>query len=155
MKIIIKTLVFIIPLFLISACTISAVKMQLIASSYINPDAKNRALPVLIRVYQLSHADLFNNATFQQLWLNDDQTLGTALIKRQEIILNPQRTATIQIIPDDNAHYIGVIALYRNPKQSQWRIIQAMPSKIAAIMSSIHVFVAGNVITFVSTSQDK
>ena len=155
MKTIIKTFALILLLFLIRACTFSAVKMQFTASSHINPDIKNRALPVLIRVYQLSQADIFNHATFQQLWLNDDQALGSSLIKRQEIILNPKSTAIVNIIPDENAHYIGVIALYRNPKQSQWRIIQAMPSKIAAMMSSIHVVVAGNKITFITTPQDK
>lgn len=140
---------------MLNACTSPAITMQLTAASQINPDIKNRALPVLIRIYQLSQADAFNNATFHQLWLNDDQTLGASLVKRQEIIVNPGGTQTVQIVPENNAHFIGIIALYRNPKHSQWRLIQVMPGKVAAVMSTIHIALSDKMITFSPIQQDK
>ena len=140
---------------ILDSCANPTITMQLTATSQINPDIRNRALPVLIRVYQLSQADSFNNATFRQLWLNDDQILGATLIKRQEIIVNPGNATTLQIVPENNAHFIGIIALYRNPKHSQWRLIHIMPGKIAAVMSAIHITISDKMIAFSPMQQDK
>ena len=73
MKIIIKIYLPLLLSILLTACSSPAIHMQFATSSFINPDFKNRALPVLIRIYQLSQSDAFNDATFHQLWLNDDQ----------------------------------------------------------------------------------
>ena len=81
--------------------------------------------------------------------------LGTSLIKRQELIVNPNSTITIKLNPDKNAHYIGVIALYRNPRHSQWRLIKEMPGSIAAVFSHISVKISGNTLSFITDIQDK
>lgn len=155
MKIIIKIYLVLLLSILLVACSSPAIHVQFTSSSFINPDFKNRALPVLIRIYQLSQSDAFNEGTFHQLWRNDEQILGSTLIKRQELMVNPNSTTTIKLIPDKNAHYIGVIALYRNPKHSQWRLIKEMPGSIAAVFSHIYVKISGNTLSFITYAQDK
>lgn len=154
MKTIIKTYLLLMILTLLSGCN-PAINIQFTTSSYINPDFKNRSLPVLIRIYQLSQADAFNEATFHQLWLYDEQILGASLIKRQEIELNPNSLLVVKLTPEKNAHYLGIIALYRNPKHSQWRLIENIPNKVVAVISHVSIKISGDKLSLLSEAQDK
>ena len=153
MKTLIKIYLLLVVLILLSACT-PAINIQFTSSAYINPDFKNRALPTLLRIYQLSQATSFNDATFHQLWLNDEQILGASLIKRQEFELNPNSTITVKVVPEINTHYLGIIALYRNPKHSRWRLIKIMPNSMSAVFSHISIKVSGDTLTFINDNQD-
>ncbi len=154
MKTIIKIYLLLMALILLSACN-PAINIQCTTSSFINPDFKNRALPVLIRIYQLSQTGPFSEATFHQLWLYDGQVLGASLIKRQEFELNPNSQTTIKVVPDKAAHYIGIIALYRNPRHCQWRLIKTMPNSVAAVLGHVSIKISGNTLSLVNEIQDK
>lgn len=153
--IIIKKYFPIIATLFLAACSSPAIDVKFNTTNFINPDHHNHALPILIRIYQLAQADSFKEATFHQLWLYDNNVLGAAIINRQEIVINPDSTITVKINPDKRANYMGIIALYRTPKHSQWRLIQSMPGTVSAVFSQISIKISGNTMTFTSSQRDK
>jgi type VI secretion system protein VasD len=135
--------------FALAACSSPAIEIKLLSQAHLNPDRKHHALPVLVRIYQLSQLEPFESATFHQLWQNDRQILGSTLKSRQEIIISPNSQMTVKVMPQKNAQYLAVVALFRKPEHHQWRLLKPMPGDLSAVMSSISIQLRGNNIEFV------
>lgn len=103
------------------------VKVSLIASSDVNPDAQNRASPIVVRVYQLKDDAAFKEADFFTLFDKEQATLAAALVSRVEFELAPgeHRAFDVKISPD--ARCVGVAAAYRDIRNSNWRTQSGTP----------------------------
>ena len=55
----------------------------------VNPDARKRPSPVVLRVYELKSNALFESADFVSLFEKDQAVLGAELVSREEVILQP------------------------------------------------------------------
>jgi type VI secretion system protein VasD len=111
------------------------VKINLVASADVNPDAENRPSPVVVRVYQLKDDAAFKDADFFALYDKEQATLAAALVSRVEFELAPgeQRAVDYQLTPD--AHFVVVVAAYRDIRNAQWRAEIGAPDKpIAALV---------------------
>lgn len=146
-----KTILLLIMLLAISACATPPVAVNFISTPHLNPDLKHRSLPVVIRVYELTQKELFVSATFRQLWHEDKATLGNTFINRQEWIINPNSHISVEINKAQNANYLGIIALFRNPDHKYWRLIQKIPDHVVAVFNQVTVKLSHNMIQFVNT----
>lgn len=63
------------------------VRTQLSSAADSNPDATNRASPVVVRVFELRSDAEFAGADFFALYERERETLGGALIEREEFVL--------------------------------------------------------------------
>ncbi len=131
-------------MFLLTACSNAPVKINLVAASQLNLDTQNHALPVLVRLYELSAAEPFNSATFRQLWRHDSHLLGATLLHRQEIIINPGQTLAVNLPANNNASYVGALAIFRRPGLSEWRTLIAMPTAFDRYFSQLQIALHGN-----------
>lgn len=134
----------IIILVCLTACGTSTVKVSLQASKIINGENVRQSLPVQVRIYSLAEALDFNDASFHQLWRNDKQVLGDALIRCQEVTLNPGKRLIIPVVMMDETKYIGVLALFRHPYKHDWRILRPVPNWIFAKFTNISLYLVKN-----------
>lgn len=104
----------------VSACS-SQFKINVATASYLNPDNHNQSLPVELKIYQLTNADAFQQASFDDLWLHTQLVLRHALLTTNTFMISPNTQKEILLSRTKKTKYLGVIAIFRNPNGSQWR----------------------------------
>ncbi len=92
-----------------------------------NPNAAGQGAPVIIRVYQLGSSAGFEKAEFYRLFNQDAATLGSDVIKRDEFLLAPASSKTVQLDPPSAVKAIGVFAAYRDFSHTTWRGVADVP----------------------------
>jgi type VI secretion system protein VasD len=99
------------------------VQATLQASEGVNPDQRNRASPVLARVYELASDAAFNNADFMALFQNDQATLGADIVWREEFTLKPAERRAFDREAGEKTRFLAVFAAYRDVERARWRAI--------------------------------
>ncbi|WP_260432599.1 type VI secretion system lipoprotein TssJ [Burkholderia sp. Bp9140] len=90
--------------------------------SALNENEKGQALPVVMRVYQLKDAKIFERATYVQL-LDDDRALLKAdLLDSMEATLVPDATVTLSAPMADDARVVGVAGFFRDQGGAEWQL---------------------------------
>lgn len=107
------------------------VRTQLSSAADINPDASNRASPLVVRVFELRSDAEFAGADFFALYEREKQALGEALIEREEFVLQPGTKRQLQLPIASDTRFIGVIAAYRDIRAARWRALAPAPRKTA------------------------
>ncbi len=103
------------------------VAVTLTAAANANPTPDGKGAPVVLRVYQLASTSAFNGAEFFDLFNQDQATLKTDLIKRDDVTLAPGQSKTLNLTPTDQAKSIGVFAGYRDYGHAIWRVTADIP----------------------------
>src|SRR5215831_12704655 len=93
------------------------------------PDASGKPSPVIVRVYQLKGDTAFSGADFFALFDDDMKVLGPELIGREEYVLTPSENRTVELAVQKTAKFIGVMAAFRDIRNSQWRVVVPAPLK--------------------------
>lgn len=101
-------------------CQLQVVTMTVLASPSINPTSEGLPRPVIVRIYQLKNDVNLQNATFEQIWKDDKNTLGDDLVKVDELPAYPNSRTEVKFERDDSAQYVTAVALFRNPKGKSW-----------------------------------
>lgn len=98
------------------------------ASEQTNPDADDRASPIMVRVYELKSPTAFEDTDFFTLQNDGRAAIGDDAVAMDEFILRPGESRDIQrkINPDTTA--IGVLAGYRVLGKSVWRTVYRVPA---------------------------
>jgi type VI secretion system protein VasD len=99
----------------------TVVALTLAADPNDNPTPTGQGTPLVIRVYQLSSDAAFGTAEFFQLFNQDQATLKTDLVKKDEYILAPSQTKAATLNPLDTVTEIGIFAAYQNYQTVTWR----------------------------------
>ena len=96
------------------------------AAANVNPSASKRSSPLLVRVYELKAVTAFNNADFVSLYQRDQAELGTEMVGREEVILNPGDSRPINKLTAPETRFVGVLAAYRDLDRAKWRGVVAI-----------------------------
>lgn len=96
-------------------------KASVETKTMVNPNARGRASPVVVKVYALKSLAAFNNADFFSLMEKDKETLGADFLDKEEMLLTPGQKRDLQKQFPPETRYIGVIAAFRDLERSQWR----------------------------------
>lgn len=139
-----KSVILLTIFFLLTACSTNTIKIDFYASSMINPDKYQKALPVVIRIYQLKNGDKFMQSDFYLLWKKDQTILGDDLLNRQDIVLLPSENKTITLRKINTANCIGIMAIFRVPDQAYWRSLKSISSEMPLISTQIQANIIGN-----------
>ena len=105
--------------------TVAAVTIT--ASADANPDAAGQGAPVAVRIYQLASTANFDKADFFQLYQHEQETLGSDLLGRDEVLVPPGGTQQVQKELKPGASFIGVVAAFRDIQKANWRGSVAPP----------------------------
>ena len=66
-------------------CKLQIINLTVLASNRLNPTEFGEPRPVQLRIYQVKTDARFNFAEFQDIWKNDQKTLGDDLVSTQEL----------------------------------------------------------------------
>jgi len=126
----------------LAACTIVAscasappkpqpvnVKLNIVVSADVNPDAQNRPSPIVVRIFQLKDDAAFKDADFFALYDKEEATLAVSLVSRAEYELAPGESRSVDYSVTPDTRFIGVIAAYRNIRDAQWRALSGPADK--------------------------
>ncbi len=132
-------LLLILNILFLSACNTIPMKVDIQSSSTLNASLKHQSLPVALRIYGLKDIDTFRLASFHQLWKRDKDILKDELVFRKTITVNPGDVSQIQIQRQNDVHYIGVVALFRQYHLSTWRTYTAIPSIWQSLLFNLRI----------------
>jgi type VI secretion system protein VasD len=104
-------------------------RLTIAAAADSNPDANGRPSPVVVRIYQLKADTAFTSAEFFALFDDEGKVLGADLIGRNEYVVAPSERRTMEIDVSADAHFVGVVAAYRDIRNAQWRTLVQTPLK--------------------------
>ncbi len=130
--------------FLLSACTIYPIKLNLNGSSVLNTDKSYKSLPVKVSIFQLRSKDKFLNANDAQLLKNPRQTLGNDFVSLQIVGLRPSEQKILTIRRQPKTKYIGISPNYSVPHSSQGRIVVDVSKLIPFVPKRILISLVEN-----------
>jgi len=130
----------------LSACGGPTIRMGISSSPDLNPNRKQSPLSVVVRIYQLRDISSFESTTFNEIWKNDLNALTGTVLTRKEIVIHPGVNTEIIFDRHEKAKYIGVAAIFRNPRDRKWRDIYELSSSLVGsrFSSSFSVSLVGN-----------
>jgi type VI secretion system protein VasD len=118
---------------LLGGCA-KSVQVRLVTAAQVNPGIRATALPVVVRLYQLSDDESFRQASFRDLWQRDKVVLGNTLLATKSVTLLPDNQKDIRIARHPQARYFAAVALFRQPDGQQWRIIQPVTGRVQLVL---------------------
>jgi type VI secretion system protein VasD len=122
-------------MFALAACATGSsdrtarVRTHLSAAADVNPDAANRASPLVVRVFELRGDAEFTGADFFALYERERETLGASLITREEYVLRPGEKREVKLPMAEGTRFLAAIAAYRDIRAARWRAIVPAPRK--------------------------
>jgi type VI secretion system protein VasD len=103
-------------------------ELSINASFDVNPDDSKLAAPILVRVYELKNADVFNETDFYSLQSNEKSVLADDLLVRDKFLLRPGERKSIVRDANTASTTLGVIAEFRDLPHSIWRATWPLPT---------------------------
>jgi len=108
--------------------TVVVATLQATASA--NPDARKRASPLVVRIYELKSSAAFEAADFLSLYERDQATLAAEMGAREEFTLRPGDSKPWEKTVGPDVRFIGVIGAFRDIERARWKAI--VPVKASA-----------------------
>lgn len=102
----------------------------------VNPDARGRASPVVLRLFELKNLGAFQSADFFSLIDRDKEALGGELVAKEEFTLRPGEKKHFDRPLQADTRFVAVVVAFRDLEKSSWRAAipvrasQAMPVAI-------------------------
>lgn len=117
----------------------TALQLQIVLGSDLNPDGTGLASPVLLKFYELKETSGFNSSDFFGLFNDDKTALDGDFLHKNELILKPGETKQLDIQPEESARYLGVFAAFKQLDNAQWRTtISFVPHQTQKIVIKIN-----------------
>jgi type VI secretion system VasD/TssJ family lipoprotein len=113
-------------------------KLAIRAEAKLNTDRAQAAASLALRIYQLRDGDAFQRASFDNLYEQDEATLGAALVRRELLHLRPGETRNLELLLGEDARFVGVFAAYRELAGSQWRTLLPIPAEASLPIARLH-----------------
>lgn len=108
------------------APVVTNLQMSVVAAADVNPDARKRPSPVVVRVYALKSAAAFDSADFFSLFDKDTATLGADLVQKEEFLMTPGQQKTLPFKFEPEVKVIAVMAAFRDLENARWRAVQVL-----------------------------
>jgi type VI secretion system protein VasD len=102
------------------------IEAAVVASLQANPDARKRASPVVVRVYELKSRAQFDATDFITLFERDKDALGSELVARDEFVLRPGETKDLAKLPAPETKFLAVLVGFRDLEKARSRAVVAV-----------------------------
>ncbi|KAF7769680.1 type VI secretion system protein VasD [Pseudoalteromonas citrea] len=140
----IKSKLLLVAFLFISGCMTTKVKVDVAATDNLNLNQFDEALPVVLKVYQLTDIQSFTSATFDELWKADKSTLSNSLITVEERTINPSDKVEFEFEQAENAKYVAFVALFRNREDNKWRTFHDLSTGPVKLSTSLDVLLSSS-----------
>lgn len=101
--------------------------VEIAADPNINLDRENRATPVQVRLFELRNSSNFESIDFYSLYEKDDHALGSDVLSKAQIILQPGQHVTLTRKANLDARMLGVYVAFKDIEKSSWRAVAPLP----------------------------
>jgi type VI secretion system protein VasD len=101
-------------------------EISITADDDMNADTKGAGAPLLLRVYELKSATVFQDADFFALQEHDKTLLGGELLAFDQFMMRPGETREIRRQANSGTTAIGIFAGYRDLPNAVWRLTHTM-----------------------------
>ncbi|WP_283708957.1 type VI secretion system lipoprotein TssJ [Pseudoalteromonas prydzensis] len=128
----------------LTACMSTNVELDITATDNLNLNQFDEALPVVLRVYQLSDIQSFKTASFEELWKSDKSVLANSLITLEERTINPAQKTNITFEQAENARFVAIVALFRDRQGDKWKTYHPLGDGPVKLSTSLNVLVTNN-----------
>jgi type VI secretion system protein VasD len=112
----------------------TVVRITVSALDQANPDQRGRPSPVVVRVYELKTTAAFDNADFFTLYAKDQATLGGDLNAKNEFLLKPGDSRSVEATVQPGTTFVAVVAAYRDIERSRWRATVPVPPNQTTVL---------------------
>lgn len=99
----------------------TVLKGQVEATATVNPDARGRPSPVVVKLFELKSVGPFEAGDFFSLFDKDRELLGGDVLRKEELTLRPGERVVLDRTLDPETRHLGVVAGYRALERSRWR----------------------------------
>lgn len=144
MRFAIKKAVLITLFMSLTACMSTNVELDITATDNLNLNQFDEALPVVLRVYQLSDIQSFKTATFEDLWKSDKSVLSNTLITVEEKTINPAEKTKIEFEQAENARFVAIVPLFRDRQGDKWKTFYPLGDGPVKLSTSLDVLITNN-----------
>ncbi len=124
---------------LLSACSAPQVKVSLSSTANLNMNNAKEPLPVVVRIYQLTDPKQFENATFNELWKNDLAVLGSTLLRKDTLTLDPASQQKIRFERYEQTRFVALMAAFNKQPNDSWRVVKKSSGSFFGIKTSTKV----------------
>ncbi|MDN7427520.1 type VI secretion system-associated lipoprotein [Burkholderia sp. AU16741] len=108
----------------------------------LNENEQGQSLPVVMRVYQLKDAKVFENAAYVSLLDDDSALLRADLLDSMETTLAPGAAVTLSAPMAADAQAVGVAAFFRDQRGAEWQ--RVIPKSKWKETDPVKLVVTGN-----------
>lgn len=129
----------------LTACnSLVKVRGKIVAASNINPNIRDQASPVVVKIFQLKSIKKFNSASYLTLTKDAKAYLGSDLIQVESIIVRPKQTLPYKTDMSSKTKYIGIVGAFREKNQTGWKATH----RVSLVhYENIRINITGNTIT--------
>lgn len=110
-------------------CDTQIVTLRIFAADNINPNENQNPRSVVIRLYQLKDEMRLQNANYDEVLLNDKETLGDDIAAQDEVVVFPNDLVEVKFERVKEASVLGGVALFHSPKGQSWKTFYTFPLK--------------------------
>jgi type VI secretion system VasD/TssJ family lipoprotein len=103
-------------------------RLVLTGTDRLNPGEKGEALATVVRLYQLKGSNKMSDAAFEEILDNDKTVLAEDFVDMKEMTLQPSSRLTPPVPREDGVQYLAVVALFRQPAGTSWRVLYHLPT---------------------------
>jgi len=104
---------------------IKTLQLDLSPRAALTADEAQIPLATMGRVYQLKDRKILDSADYQMLLRDDSPVLKGDVLASRSLLVMPGGNVTLNMPMDENAAYVAVVALFRQPdlKKNTWRLV--------------------------------
>jgi type VI secretion system protein VasD len=109
------------------ACDVQMVTLRIYAADNINPSEGGRPRPVVVRLYQLVNDLKMQNASYDPILLEDEETLGDDVVQKDEVVVFPNDLVEVKFERNPDAAFLAGAAMFRDPQGHSWKTFYEFP----------------------------
>ncbi|MCK4608334.1 MAG: type VI secretion system lipoprotein TssJ, partial [Gammaproteobacteria bacterium] len=132
---------------LLVGCTPAPIDVNINAAANLNQDQAGKSLPIQVKIYQLRDKNAFQQATFRQLWQDDQAVLNKDILDKQQLTVKPNSKKTTVLKRNKDCRYVGVIAIFRRPQADAWRALYIIPDNLSIVDLDVEIYLQNNKLT--------
>ena len=122
-----KKMLMVCLLLLLAGC--AQLRTSIVTTADMNKDINGQPSPIVVKIYELSQADAFNQGNFFTLFDSPQTALQSQLLNTREVVLAPAETKHVWLSLNPQTRYVGIVAGYRQLNNTTWRAVISVPAQ--------------------------
>lgn len=126
----VKGFIFLFLFLSVQGCSSPSLILDIKSDETLNQDVRGQNFSVLVRVYQLTSPEYFEQADYHALLAGDVSALGESLLAQEEFIVEPGRDYELQFQREEGAEYKALAAFFRQVEGDQWQAVRQLDNGV-------------------------